>query len=203
MVQLKCFHGTSIKNGQSIIQENHFRVSDSQSLRMGVGAYFFCQAGDSSTYPIRCARELEHYHRSKGKHQDGYMILSCDIECEEENFLDLYSPESLEIFHSMRYAVLDKSLAADPNYKYLNSAVADTQVFDIIRKIRGLSVIRCPQYFGMLESEQKFAFSEGRQFPKTYVPNVIMACVDTEHAIVKNIQIVERSVYADGYAGII
>lgn len=40
MIRFKCFHGTSLENGQSIIQENHFRPSDTDSLRMGVGAYF-------------------------------------------------------------------------------------------------------------------------------------------------------------------
>lgn len=40
MIRFKCFHGTSLENGKSIIQENLFRPSDTDSLRMGVGAYF-------------------------------------------------------------------------------------------------------------------------------------------------------------------
>ena len=77
MIRLKCFHGTSLENGQSMIQENHFRPSDTDSLRMGVGAYFFCQAGEDNNYPVRCARELEKYHIKQKKHPNQYAILSC------------------------------------------------------------------------------------------------------------------------------
>ena len=196
MIRLKCFHGTSFENGQSILREQCFHPSDSDSLRMGVGAYFFCQAGSNDTYPITCARELERYHLKKGKHTDGYMILSCSVECDEESYLDLYDPENLEYFHQMRYQLLNKSLEIDPQYRYHNAAVADTQVFDVIRKIRPMSVIRCPQFFGMFEMEAKFLFDKGEhQFPKTYVPNIIMACVDTNRAVVKDIQSVERWEY--------
>ena len=144
MIRFKSFHGTSLENGKSIIQENHFRPSDTDSLRMGVGACFFCQAGDDDAYPIRCARELEKYHVRQKKHPNQYAILSCMIECEDEEYLDLFNPESLEYFHQMRYILLNKSLAVDPDYKYRNATVADTQVFDTIRKLRSISVIRCP-----------------------------------------------------------
>lgn len=48
------------------------------------------------------------------------------VECEDEEYLDLFNPESLEYFHQMRYIMLNKSLAVDPEYKYHNAAVADT-----------------------------------------------------------------------------
>ena len=135
---------------------------------------------------------LEKYHVKQGKHNGTYGILACDVECEEEKYLDLFHPENLEYFHKMRYFLLNKSLEVDPNYKYHNAAVADTQVFNIIRELRELAVIRCPQFFGMLEEEQKFIFDKGqRPFPKTYVPNVVMACVDTNKAVIKNIELVE------------
>ena len=47
------------------------------------------------------------------------------VECEDEEYLDLFNPESLEYFHQMRYIMLNKSLAVDPEYKYHNAAVAD------------------------------------------------------------------------------
>lgn len=201
MIRLRCFHGTSYENAQSILREQNFRNSDNDQLRMGVGAYFFCQAGKSDRYALRCAKELEKFHRNK--HKDGYAILSCDIECSEDEYLDLYDPEVLEMFHEMRYYILNKSLSVDKEYKYKNAAVADTQVFNVIRNIRNLSVIRCPQFFGMFAEEQKFIFSESRQFPKTFVPNVIMVCVDTNKAVVKNIELVEGGLYSDEHAEII
>ena len=119
---------------------------------------------------------------------------------EDEEYLDLFNPESLEYFHQMRYIMLNKSLAVDPEYKYHNAAVADTQVFDTIRKLRSVSVIRCPQFFGMLEEESRFRFDKGeRQFPKTYVPNVIMACIDTNKPIIKDIKLVEKGEMFNGY----
>ena len=194
MVSLRCFHGTSLENGESILAEQHFRPSDHDKLRIGVGAYFFCQAGEDDTYSITCARELERYHLAEGKHKNGYMILSCIVECDEDKYLDLYKPDSLELFHQMRYILLDKSLQVDPNFKYQSNAVADTQVFDEIRNIRQLGVIRCPQYFGMFEKERRMNFEKGPQFPKTYVPNVIMLCVDESNATIKDIKEVERGI---------
>ena len=86
-----------------------------------------------------------------------YAVLSCIIECEEENYLDLFNPENLEYFHQMRYYLLDKSLAVDSNYKYHNAAVADTQVFDVIRKLRSIAVIRCPQFFWNVRKRKSFS----------------------------------------------
>ncbi len=204
LVSLKCFHGTSLDNAQSILTENHFRHSDADSLRMGIGAYFFCQCGDNEAYAVRCAKQLEMYHINKGKHTGGYAILSCTVECDEENYMDLCDPEKMEYFHQMRYILLNRDLKTDPLHKYRNAAVADTQVFDAIRDMRKLSVIRCPQFFGMLEEEKKFVFNKGEhQYPKTYVPNVIMACVDTDSAIVKNIEIFEEGRCQNGYEGIV
>lgn len=196
MIKLRGFHGTSSENAKSILEEQHFKHSENEQLRMGVGAYFFCQCEEYGEYAKKCARELEKFH--KKKHPNGYAIMSCDIECEESQYLDLYDFKSLELFHTMRYKMLNRSLEVDENYKYKSAAVADTQVFDTIRKLRRVAVIRCPQYFGMFEEEQKFQFIEGRQFPKTFVPNVIMLCVNTNIANIKNIKIEEEGTF-DGY----
>lgn len=91
MIQLKAFHGTSWENGQSILCEKSFHTGDSEKLRMGVGAYFFCKAGSKEDYPIRCAKELEKYHWKQGKRDEKYAILSCEIECDEEKYFDLYA----------------------------------------------------------------------------------------------------------------
>ena len=74
----------------------------------------------------------------------------------------------------------------------LDLAEADTQVFDTIRHLRNLAVIRCPQFFGMFERERQFLFLEGRAYPKTYVPNVIMVCADVETARIINIEKVDE-----------
>ena len=100
--------------------------------------------------------------------------------------------------------MLDKSMQVDPEFRYRNAAVADTQVFDVIRKIRPLTVIRCPQFFGMLDKEMKFNFDKKeRQFPKTYVPNVIMVCADTNKVVVKDIELVEGRVLGDEYERVV
>jgi hypothetical protein len=160
---------------------------------MGRGVYFFCQPGDSPDYAMLCARELEKFHLRTGKHTGDYGILSCVVECEDDQFFDLYDPNGMESFHRMRYLMLNKALESNPDYQYPNAAVADTQVFNVIRELRSVAVIQCPQFFGMLAEEQKFKFPKGtHQFPKTYVPNVIMICVDTDIAKVTNIQLAER-----------
>lgn len=203
LIALKCFHGTSIENGESILKEQRFRQSDNDKLRMGVGAYFFCQAGCDDEYPKMCARELEKYHLREGKHKGGYMILSCTVECEDDKYLDLYEPDSLEFFHRMRYILLERSLRVDPNFKYRNNAIADTQVFDEIRNIRRLDVIRCPQYFGMFEKERRMNFEDPPRFPKSFVPNVIVVCANIENADIKNITEIERGIQYNGYETIV
>lgn len=57
------------------------------------------------------------------------MILSCTIQCEEEQYLDLYDPMNMELFHRMRYQLIEQSLKKDPEFKYPNTAAADTQNF--------------------------------------------------------------------------
>ena len=192
MINLTCFHGTSLDAGRSILRENAFHEGTAENLRMGKGAYFFCPTCASPYYPILCAKELERFHYTEGKHTDGYMILSCTIQCEEDQYLDLYDPISMELFHRMRYQLIEQSLKKNPGFKYPNAAAADTQVFDTIRHLRSLAVIRCPQFFGMFESEKQFLFSKGRAYPKTYVPNVIMVCADVEVATIINIEKVDE-----------
>ena len=198
MNRLLCFHGTSYENGMSIINSKHFNASANENLRMGEGAYFFCQMGDSPDYAIRCAREVEKYHYKEGKHTSKYMVISCEVECDEESFLDLCDPRQVEAFHEMRYVMLNKSLKEMPEFEYKSAAVADTQVFDELRSMYGITVIRCPQFFGMLAEEQKFRFPKGTHpYPKTYVPNVFNVCVNTEKVAIRNLKIVEEGDWND------
>ena len=44
----------------------------------------------------------------------------------------------------------------------------------------------------MFERERQFLFLEGRAYPKTYVPNVIMVCADVETARIINIEKVDE-----------
>ena len=46
----------------------------------------------------------------------------------------------------------------------------------------------------MFEKERRMNFENGPQFPKTYVPNVIMLCVDERNATIKDIKEVERGI---------
>ena len=197
MVQFTCYHGTSIENAQSILSEKRFRPSvDRDSLRLGRGAYFFCQMG-SSRYAWDCARDLEWFHKSK--HPKGFGILSCKISCDDDALFDMYEPEVMECFHQIRYHLYEKHKEMDPGFMFEHAYAADTETLNLIRKTRSIAIIRCPQFFGMFERENRIKFSGSRQFPKTYVPNVVLICADTEKATISDIQLVEEGQFDDEF----
>ncbi len=193
MIDLIGYHGTSIENAHSILTENRFRPSkDNESLRMGEGAYFFSRISEKGDYSIKCAKEIAAFNHKKGKIANGYGILSCHIQCSEQQFLDLFDPENLELFHMMRYKNYEEHIKRDPDFKYERTSVADCEVFDILRKKKGIAVIRCPQFFGMFPREEAFKFKTGYQYPKTFVPNIINICADVNLVTISNIKLIEE-----------
>lgn len=200
MIQLMCYHGTSYEYAKSILASGHFKPSrDNEGLRLGEGAYFFCM-GRSPEYAIGCARQLEMYHHHQGKHTGEYAILSCVVECEETELFDMYRPECMELFHDMRYFLLAKHLKVNKDFAYAAAAVADTETMNYIRRSANISVVKCPQFFGMFPRESEFKISSRRKFPKTFVPNIVLVCADTEKARIKDIQLIEKGEFEDGSA---
>jgi len=171
---------------------------------LGEGAYFFNKMGSRVDYPMMCARELSRFKFSRGSLSD-YAILSCIVECEDEQFLDLADPDTMEVFHRMRYMIHDRNLKADPSFRYINASVADTQVIEELKRLKPIAVVRAPQFFGMFEKEQRMKFSDKKisQNPRTFVPNVINMCVDTHLAHIRDIMIVEEGEFHDGHEGFI
>lgn len=196
MVELIGYHGTSLENARSILRDKKFHPSsDRDSLRMGTGAYFFSQMNASNEYPIMCAKGIVDFKMQKGQLRDGYGILSCRIRCEESQFLDLFEPDNLEMFHLMRYQTYEQQLRKNPKFKYKNAAVADCVVFDILRNRFNIALIRCPQFFGMFPKEEQMQL-ESRPYPKTYVPNVLNLCADVEKVAIDSIELVEEGGFA-------
>lgn len=204
MVELKCFHGTSKANARAIIEKQCFLHGQSESLRLGEGAYFFNQMGSTADYTIMCARELRK-HKYLGGGSSDYCVLSCIVECEEDQFLDLSNPDAMEAFHHMRYVMHARNLELDSNFQYKNASVADTQVIVELKKTNTIAVIRAPQFFGMFEREQRMKFSDKKisQNPRTFVPNVINLCVDTNFAHIRDISIVEEGEFDAGHEGLV
>lgn len=202
MVELKCFHGTSKANARAIIEGQCFLHSQSDSLRLGEGAYFFNQMGSSADYTIMCARELRAHKFKKGGPSD-YCVLSCIVECDDNQFLDLSDPDSMEAFHNMRYIMHERNLQLDPGFQYKNASLADTQVIVELKKNSIIAVVRAPQFFGMFEREQRMKFPGKRisQNPRTFVPNVVNLCVDTNFAHIRDISIVEEGDFYAGHEG--
>lgn len=199
MVQLECYHGTSYENAQHILMEKRFLPSrDKEGLRLGEGAYFFCRGG-LEEYAIDCARQLELFHGEVGKHKGEYAILSCLVECKDDELFDMYDPAAMEVFHKMRHYLYSQHLNKDPDFTFQSAAAADTETINYIRRSSNISVVKCPQFFGMLSKEKHFYFSKGaRQFPKTFVPNVIIACVDTQKVRIRDIRLIDKGVLQNG-----
>lgn len=196
MVELIGYHGTSLENARAILNEQRFLPStDRESLRMGEGAYFFSQMNDSNEYSIMCAKGVVDYKIQKRKIPNEYGIISCRILCEENQFLDLFQPENLEMFHLLRYKTFEAHIRNDPNFKYKRAEIADCTVFDILRNRFNVALIRCPQFFGMFPQEQQMIFAEGKQFPKTFVPNVLNLCADVTKVVINSIELVEEGVF--------
>ena len=205
MAEFLCFHGTSRENANKILSEQRFLHGSSDSLRLGEGAYFFCQMGNTSDYPIMCARELRRYKYYCDNSNSGYSILSCRIECFDEEVLDLCEPNMVETFHMMRYAIHERNLSYNPNFQYKNASVADTQVIEELKKQHRFAVVRAPQFFGMFEKERRMKFSDGKisQNPRTYVSNVVNLCANMNFAQVYDIRIVEEGDFDAECEGII
>ena len=205
MAKLICFHGTSKENAQAILAQNHFNHGMGKNLRLGEGAYFFNQMGSSPEYTIMCAKEMRKYKWKHDRATPEYSILRCVIECDDSYFFDLYEPDVMETFHKMRYLLHEKTLKENPSFQYENASQADAQVICEIKKLRKIAIIRSPQFFGLFEKEQRMEFSNKRisQNPRTFAPNVINVCVDTNIAQINKIEIVEEGIFDDGYASII
>ena len=92
----------------------------------------------------------------------------------------------------MRYKTYEANIRLNPGFQYQRVEVADCTVFDILRAKFGIALIRCPQFFGMFPKEQQMVFSKGKQFPKTYVPNVLNVCADVDKVVINDIELVEE-----------
>lgn len=188
MVRLKCYHGTTRENAHSILMDGAFRSSENRdSLRLGRGAYFYCKTG-TSDYARICAYETAKYHHSKYG-TCSYGIVSCIVECDDDQFFDMCIPDFAEQFHNVRRALYQRMTRE--GHSYSQCGELDTQTMDIIRSIRDVAVIRSPEFFGFMSFEDQIRFKK-RPKPLTYVPNVIIVCADTDKAIISDIRIEEE-----------
>lgn len=196
-MKLKCYHGTTRKNASSILSEGKFRPSEKEEgLRLGRGAYFYNKTAWSD-YAKQCAYDTVAYHHDHCKNKEeypDYAILSCDVECDDSQFFDMYTPEGMELFHEARKKTYQTMVAN--GHSFTRCGALDTQTMDILRESMDIAVIRCPQFFGFMRSEESIRFTE-RTRPLTYVPNVIIVCVDPSKAIISNIQIEEEGCFYD------
>ena len=198
MIELQCFHGTTMRAADSILKKGFLPSFDSEKLRLGNGIYFFGQGG-SSDYAIDCAREIERYHHQRGKHTGEYAILSCSVKCEEDQFFDMYNPEYMEYFHRIRYALYKRKVQDDKDFAYKCAEVADTETMNFIRECGNVAVIRCPQFFGMFPREASFKTPNEKRYPKTMVPNILLVCADSEKCRIEKIVLIEKGRFDDGF----
>lgn len=188
MVRLECYHGTTRENAHSILMDGAFKPSEKRdSLRLGRGAYFYCKTG-TSDYARTCAYETAKYHHSKYG-TGSYGIVSCTIECKDNQFFDMCIPDFAEQFHQMRRTLYQQM--TENGHTYSQCGELDTQTMDIIRAIRDIAVIRSPEFFGFMSFEDQIRFKK-RPKPLTYVPNVIIVCADTDKAKISDIKIEEE-----------
>lgn len=198
MIQLECYHGTSFESAKCILRDQCFLPSrDNGKLRLGEGAYFFCK-GHKAEYAIDCARQLEFFHHENGKHVGEYAILSCIIECEDDELFDMYQPDVMEMFHNARYYLHAHHLQLDRAFRYASAEAADTETMNFLRRSKRISVVKCPQFFGMFARESKMLFSGKKQYPKTFVPNIMLVCADTTKAKIRDIQLIEKEAFSIG-----
>lgn len=197
MIELECYHGTTLEFAQSILKQGFLPSRDNDSLRLGEGAYFF-GCGNDPNYALDCAIELERFQHKKGKHTGKSAILKCCVSCPEEAFFDMCDFERLEMFHKLRYKVHEAHVKSDPEFEFPSAAAADTETMNLIRNRGNFSVVRCLQFFGMFSREDRISIHK-RKYPKTFVPNVLIICANTEQATISNIEIVREEVFDDEY----
>ena len=180
---------------EKIVSEGLFHLLESaDQLRMGQGVYFFMKASPSG-FAQQCATGFckAKFRRNAGTE---YAVLRCFVECEENSLLDLYKPELLEQFHEMRYALYNLIIQDRPDFELRDAGELDTMVINRLKKMKGYTVIRAPEYFAPLLQEEKIKIQRENKhrFRKTYLPNVLMLCVDVNRVKIDNIEIVEQGI---------
>ena len=202
MIDFECFHGTSLQASKIILEEMRFAPSiDEDALRMGRGVYFFSKETTLS-YAQQCASAFCKTKFGKATSSiDAYAVLKCVVSCDSEELLDLFNPAALETFHHMRYAEYNRLSKACPEYRISSAGQLDTVVLNKLRELRRIAVVRAPQYFFPLANEETIKVAGKQVYRKTYLPNVLMMCVNPELATIKDIEVVERGkLRNDGYA---
>lgn len=80
LIRLVGYHGTTIKNAMEIVQENKFVIKGRDNHWLGQGVYFFENDKELAGIWMKSNRYIS---------DQDFAILRCEIECKEEELLDL------------------------------------------------------------------------------------------------------------------
>ncbi|MGM0635775.1 MAG: hypothetical protein ACQESK_06885 [Bacteroidota bacterium] len=117
-VKIEGFHGTSFENAKKIILDD-FKLSFGDKEWLGDGIYFFIKGINNkpSSQAENWAIAQSWDNIEKKYTYRRYSILKCDIEVNEDSFLDLTTSEGVEILdyiidnHSLKMKEISKSLS--------------------------------------------------------------------------------------------
>lgn len=99
MIELIGYHGTTKTNAEKILKNNKFNESTSKNDWLGHGIYFFKDIEDAKKWSIEKA------HRYK----DESIVLSANIKCTEEKYIDLDFKSNLNLLLSFAKEILKTS----------------------------------------------------------------------------------------------
>ena len=97
-VKVEGFHGTSFDNAKSIIL-NDFELSLGHKEWLGDGVYFFIKGiSDNPSNQSEKWSIAQSWNNLEKKHNyKRYSVIKCDIEVENDHFLDLTTSDGVEI----------------------------------------------------------------------------------------------------------
>jgi hypothetical protein len=118
MIPYTGFHGTTLHDCQTILRCQYFNWSNGPDNWLGRGAYFF---SGSLYYAIWWAKDHKHY--------SPFAVLSADIRVEQNNILDVATPEGLEKLNKTAKHIVGNR---DQKSKYASNPITDATVINYL-----------------------------------------------------------------------
>ena len=163
MIELTAYHGTATKNVRSIVKDG-FRLSTGKDHErwLGDGAYFFVEGVQIEPNDIVTVAEKwavvgawDNYLKKNTYNQ--YTILKAQVVVSKENFLDLTTPEGLEVFNYLRdkyVQTLQKANLRLTNGEFKDGHIINDAVVSGILSPIKIDVVRGSFFIQLTKSER-------------------------------------------------
>lgn len=150
IIEIVCYHGTTTENMIKIKSNHHFIESTKDTEWLGKGIYFFHEKKDAHWWTT--------HSRFKGQQTS---VLTCTLQVEKYEILDLDDPKTLRNMQKRMYAVLKKSTDIGVKMAKMEEHERQCLFCNLIQKLMPEISLRCFSFSTPFDSEnpRDFGFS--------------------------------------------